>query len=89
MPAADLGPMTELCRRRFLHALREGNHLSARKLADLLSWKYSGFHIDSGGEKPIAPDDTEGRKLLAGKAKFQVGGKIPGNLQEGRRQNSR
>jgi len=55
MPAADLGPMTELFRHRFLHALREGKPLSASKVADLLSWKHSGFHIDSGGEAPIAP----------------------------------
>ena len=65
MPAADLGSMTELFRHRFLHALREGKHLSARKTADLLSWKHSGFHIDSGGEAPIAPHDTDGRKRLA------------------------
>ena len=45
--------------------LRDGKHLSTRKAADLLSWKHSGFHIDSGGEKPIAPHDTDGRKRLA------------------------
>ena len=65
MPAADLGPMTELFSHRFLQILREGKHLSARKVADLLSWKHSGFHIDSGGEKPVAPHDTDGRKRLA------------------------
>ena len=57
--------MTELFRHRFLHALSDGKHLSARKVADLLSWKHSSFHIDSGGEKPIAPNDTDGRKRPA------------------------
>ena len=50
---------------RFLQILRDGKHLSARKIADLLSWKHSGFHIDSGREKPVAPHDTDGRKRLA------------------------
>jgi hypothetical protein len=59
MPAAELGSMTELFGHRFLHALREGKHLSARKVADLLSWKHSGFHIDSGGESPSPPHDTD------------------------------
>ena len=65
MPAADLGPMTELFRHRFIQVLRDGKHLSTRKAADLLSWKHSGFHIDSGGENPIAPHDADGRKRLA------------------------
>ena len=50
---------------RFLHALSDGKHLSARKTADILSWKHSGFHIDSGGEGPVAPHDTDGRRRLA------------------------
>ena len=64
-PIPPLGAGPEVIRHRFLHALREGKHLSGRKLADLVTWKHSGFHIDSGGEKPIAPHDTDGRKHLA------------------------
>jgi len=42
--------MIELFRNRFLQALRDGKHVSPSRLADLLSWKHSGFHID-GGER--------------------------------------
>ena len=28
-------------------------------------WKHSGFNIDGGGEKPVAPHDASGRKRLA------------------------
>ncbi len=34
-------------------------------IADLLSWKHSGFNIHDGGEKPVPSHDTEGRKRLA------------------------
>jgi hypothetical protein len=57
--------MIELFRNRFLQALRDGKHVSPSRLADLLSWKHSGFHIDGGGEKPVPPHDTDGRKRLA------------------------
>jgi hypothetical protein len=52
-------------RHRFLHALREAKLISPKKLADLLSWKHSGFHIHDGGEKPVAAHDSAGRKRLA------------------------
>jgi hypothetical protein len=65
MPAEDLAPAIELFRHRFLHALRDGKHISANRLADLLSWKHSGFNIHDGGEKPVPSHDTEGRKRLA------------------------
>ena len=50
---------------RFLNALREAKLISPDKLADLLSWKHSGFNIHDGGEKPVPAHDTEGRKRLA------------------------
>ncbi len=65
MPAEDLAPAIELFRHRFLHALREAKLISPKKLADLLSWKHSGFHIHDGGEKPVAAHDSAGRKRLA------------------------
>ena len=64
MPDESLAPVTELFRHRFLQILRDGKHLSAQKVTELLSWKHSGFHID-GGEKPVAPGDTKGRQRLA------------------------
>ena len=65
MPAQELSPAIELFRHRFLHALRAGKHISPSRLADLLSWKHSGFNIHEGGEKPVPAHDTEGRKRLA------------------------
>ena len=65
MPAEDLAPAIELFRNRFLHALRDGKHISPSRLADLISWKHSGFNIHDGGEKPVPSHDTEGRKRLA------------------------
>ncbi len=65
MPAEDLAPAIELFRHRFLQALRDGKHISPSRLADLLSWKHSGFNIHDGGEKPVPSHDTEGRKGLA------------------------
>ena len=47
------------------HTLREAKLISPGKLADLLSWKHSGFHIHDGGEKPVAAHDSAGRKRLA------------------------
>jgi len=63
MPEECLAHISELFRHRFLQARRDGRHLSAQKVTDLLSWKHSGFHID-GGEKPVAPGDTKGRQRL-------------------------
>jgi hypothetical protein len=57
--------MIELFRNRFTQALRDGKHVSPSRLADLLSWKHSGFHIDGGGENPVASHDADGRKRLA------------------------
>ena len=65
MPAEDLAPAIELFRHRFLQALREAKLISPGKLADLLAWKHSGFHIHDGGEKPVAAQDSAGRKRLA------------------------
>jgi putative endonuclease len=65
MPAEDLAPAIELFRHRFLQSLRDGKHISPSRLADLLSWKHSGFNIHDGGEKPVPAHDTEGRKRLA------------------------
>ena len=64
MPDEALAPITELFRHRFLQSLRNGKHLSAQKVSELLAWKHSGFHID-GGEKPVASGDTKGRQRLA------------------------
>jgi hypothetical protein len=44
----------ELFRYRFLQALRDGKHVSPSRLADLLSWKHSGFHIKGGALPPGA-----------------------------------
>lgn len=65
MPAEDLAPSIELFRHRFLYALRDGKHISRSRLADLLSWKHSGFKNHDGGEKTVPAHDTEGRKRLA------------------------
>jgi hypothetical protein len=70
MPEESLAPLAELFRNRFLQALCDGKHLSERKVADLLAWKHSGFHID-GGENPVGPGDTKGRQRLA-KRNFEV-----------------
>lgn len=48
MPAEDLDPAIELCRHRFLHALRETKLISPGKLADLLSWKHSRLPHPTG-----------------------------------------
>ena len=53
MPVEDLALTIELFRHRFLHALRESKLISRKKLADLLAWKHSGFHIHDGGKKPV------------------------------------
>jgi hypothetical protein len=45
--------------------MRDGKHISPNRLADLLSWKHSGFNIHDGGEKPVPSHETEGRKRLA------------------------
>ena len=50
---------------RFLHALREAKLISPKKLAHLLAWKHSGFHIHAGAEQRVQPDDHAGRKRLA------------------------
>ena len=65
MPADSRAPMIELFRNRFLQALRDGKHFSPNRLADLLSWKHRGFHIDGGGENPVPAHDADGRKRLA------------------------
>ncbi len=57
--------LIDLFRNRFLPALRDGKHVSPSRLADLLSWKHSGFHIDGGGETPVASHDADGRKRFA------------------------
>ena len=44
----------ELFHNRFLQALRDGKHVSPSRLADLLSWKHSGFHIKGGALPPGA-----------------------------------
>ena len=54
-----LGPLF-----RFLYALRVAKLISPRKLADLLAWKHSGFHIHDGGEKTVAAHDSAGSKHL-------------------------
>ena len=65
MPAEDLAPAIELFRHRFLHALRDAKLISPKKLAHLLAWKHSGFHIHAGAEQRVQPDDHAGRKRLA------------------------
>ena len=64
MPAESAAPVADLFRHRFLHALREAKLISPRRLADLLGWKHSSFHLDHG-PKPVAPHDIAGRKHLA------------------------
>ena len=53
MPEESLAPITELFRNRFLQVLRDDEHLSAHKAADLLSWKHSGFkgRLEAGGRR--------------------------------------
>ena len=64
MPAEGYADATELFRHRLLHALREAKHISPARLADLLSWQHSGFHID-GGKRPVPAHHADGRKRLA------------------------
>jgi hypothetical protein len=47
MPPEDLTSLTYLFRARFLHALHSAELISQTKLADLLSWKNSGFHVQA------------------------------------------
>lgn len=49
----------------FHRALREAKVIGPGKLADLLSWKYSGFYTHDGGEKSVPAHDRAGRKRLA------------------------
>ena len=65
MPAEDLAPTIELFRHRFLHALRDAKLISPKKLANLLSWKHSGFSIYHGGKEFVPAHDDAGRKRLA------------------------
>ena len=66
LPQAPRPPPSPLqSRHRFLQALRDGKHISPSRLADLLSWKHSGFNIHDGGEKPVPSHDADGRKRLA------------------------
>ncbi|MBC7979743.1 MAG: hypothetical protein H7Y36_04180 [Armatimonadetes bacterium] len=58
-------PAIELFRHCFLHALRAAKFIGPKKLADLLAWKHSGFHIHDSGEKPVPAHDSDGRKRLA------------------------
>lgn len=55
---------THLFRARFLHALHSAKLISQAKLADLLSWKNSGFHVH-GDPAPVGPRDLKGRQRLA------------------------
>ena len=65
-PAGEsLAPALDIFRHRFLHALRDAQLISPRKLANLLSWKHSGFNIDNGGEEIIDHHDTAGPERLA------------------------
>ncbi len=57
--------MAEHFRHCFLQALLAAKLIRQRKVTDLLSRKHSGFHIDNGGEAPVALQDTEGRRRLA------------------------
>ncbi len=64
MPVEDLAPLTDLFRARFLHALHSAKLISQTKLADLLSWKHSGFHVHAD-PAPVGPRDLKGRQRLA------------------------
>jgi len=64
MPVEDLAPLTDLFRARFLHALQSAKLISQTKLADLLSWKNSGFHVHAD-PAPVGPRDLKGRQRLA------------------------
>ncbi|MCB1212063.1 MAG: transposase zinc-binding domain-containing protein [Verrucomicrobiales bacterium] len=64
MPTEDLAPLTDLFRARFLHALHNAKLISDAKLADLLSWKHSGFHVHAD-DAPVGPRDLKGRQRLA------------------------
>jgi hypothetical protein len=52
-------------RHRLIQALLNAKLISQNKATELLGWKHSGFHIDNGGEAPVAPHDTDGRRRLA------------------------
>jgi hypothetical protein len=64
MPTEDLASLTDLFRARFLHALHSAKLISQTKLADLLSWKHSGFHVHAD-DAPVGPRDLKGRQRLA------------------------
>ena len=64
MPTEDLTSLTDLFRARFLHALHSAKLISQTKLADLLSWKHSGFHVHAD-DAPVGPRDLKGRQRLA------------------------
>jgi hypothetical protein len=64
MPTEDLTPLTDLFRARFLHALHSAKLISQAKLADLLSWKHSGFHVHAD-DAPVGPRDLKGSQRLA------------------------
>ena len=64
MPTEDLTWLTDLFRARFLHALHSAKLISQAKLADLLSWKHSGFHVHAD-DAPVGPRDLKGRQRLA------------------------
>ena len=65
MPNECLNEATELFRNRFLQCLHKAKLISNKRIANLLSWKHSGFSIHSGGVKPIAQFDRKGRQRLA------------------------
>jgi len=64
LPDHCLAQLTELFRHQFLHALHEAKLVSDHKIADLLSWKNSGFHVHADTDL-VRPSDIKGRQRLA------------------------
>jgi hypothetical protein len=64
LPDHCLTQLTELFRHRFLHALHTAKLVSDHKIADLLSWKNSGFHVHADTDL-VRPSDLKGRQRLA------------------------
>jgi hypothetical protein len=63
MPAEDLAPAIELFRHHFLQALREGKHISPKKLADLLSWKLRWTPKSGHGVAELSYDDVRRERV--------------------------
>ena len=64
LPDHCLSQLTELFRHQFLHTLLKAKLLSDHKIAELLAWKNSGFHVHADTDL-VRPLDIKGRQRLA------------------------